>query len=336
MFIGDCVCAPVFETFQTARRHGNAMTTIHIKDIAWIFVCQSGRLEREACVLAASLRRNLGPEANLIAAVPLPESVMGTLTPSVTHFLESQGVALRSFSNPTVEPGRELTSELLMNKAFALKVEPDASVVVFLDSDQICHSLMDLNNLLVPLVARRAFYPGAKATQGVWERAYEICDTQMPAQRISARSRVTSDPVIVCPPFFNSGFISLHRPWVHEFVLNYADCYRRIVSHGLLGENRYYEEQMAMAIAVVKTRVPYEIDIHRIDMALFHYYSVPRLASFKQFAQVVRELAEALPGLKEMLEQDIDWQSLLRGVAVNIRRPLRAESGNNENPQTAR
>jgi len=295
------------------------MTTIHIKDIAWIFVCQSGRLEREACVLAASLRRKLGPEAKLIAAVPLPESVMGTLAPDVILFLESQGVALRSFTNPTVDQGRELTSELLMNKAFALKVEPDASVVVFLDSDQICHSHFDLNNLLVPLVARRAFYLGAKATQGVWERAYEICEAQMPAQRISARSRVSSDPVIVCPPFFNSVFISLHRPWVHEFAMNYADCYRRIVAHGLLGENRYYEEQMAMAIAVVKTRVPFEIDIYRIDAALFHYYSVPRLASFNKFAQIVRELAETAPGLKNILEPDTDWQSLLRGVAVNIR-----------------
>jgi len=228
MFIGDCICAPVFETFQTARRHGNAMTTIHIKDIAWIFVCQSGRLEREACVLAASLRRNLAPEANLIAAVPLPATIMGAITPPVVRFLESQGVNIRSFTNPLVAQASESKSDLFMNKAFALQVEPDAPIVVFLDSDQLCHSSFELSNLLVPLVARRAFYPGAKATQGVWERAYQICETQIPAQRISARSRVLTDPVIVCPPYFNSGFISLHRPWVHEFCSNYVDCYRRI------------------------------------------------------------------------------------------------------------
>lgn len=299
------------------------MTTIDNRTVAWTFVCQSGRLELEACVLAASLRRFLGPEARLIAAVPLPQSVMGTLEPRVTGFLESQGVTLRYFTNPLVDQaGLDLTSTLLMNKAFAMEVEPDAAIAVFLDSDQICHSAFDLSNLAVPLVARRAFYPGAKATQGIWERAYEICETVMPYHRVSTRSRVLSDPVIVCPPFFNSGFISLHRPWVHEFVLNYVDCYRRISTHGLLGENRYFEEQMAMAIAATKTRIPYEIDNHRIDMSLFHYYTVPRLASFSRFAQVVRELAEAVPELTVVLGQDADWQSLLNGVAVKIRRPL--------------
>lgn len=244
---------------------------------------------------------------------------MGTLAPNVIRFLESQGVTFRSFTNPLVKERRESKSELLMNKAFALEVEPDALTIVFLDSDQICHAPFDLSDLDVPLVARRAFYPGAKATQGVWERAYEICETKMPTHRVLARSRVSTDPVIVCPPYFNSGFISLHRPWVHEFVVNYADCYRRIASHGLLGENRYYEEQMAMAIAVIKTQVPYEIDNHRIDMALFHYYSVPRLASFNRFAQVVRELAETVPDLKSVLVQDTNWQSLLKRVPVNVR-----------------
>ena len=140
-------------------------------------------------------------------------------------------------------------------------------------SDQLCYSTFDFSNLAVPLVARRVFYPGAKATEGIWERAYDICETQMPRHRIVARSRVSLDPVIVCPPLYNSGFISVHRPWVHEFAMNYLDCFERISSHGLLGQNRYYEERVAMAIAVIKSGVPCELDNHRIDMSLFQLFS---------------------------------------------------------------
>jgi hypothetical protein len=72
------------------------------QDVAWIFVCQSGRLEREACVLAASMRKAFGTDAQLIAAVPLPESIMGTVSPNILRFLDSIGVQTKSFVNRLV------------------------------------------------------------------------------------------------------------------------------------------------------------------------------------------------------------------------------------------
>lgn len=289
--------------------------------LSWVFVCQAGRLELEACLLATSLRAMLGKDADLIAAVPLPESVMGVISPDVVSYLHTIGVQIRSFTNTLVEIGRESASksELLMNKPFALELAADASIIVFVDSDQVCHSPFDFSNLSVPLVGRRAFYPGARAANGVWQRAYDICETQMPSHRIVARSRVKTDPVIVCPPYFNSGFISLHRPWVFQFVSNYLECYRRIAEQNLLGANRYYEEQMAMAIATIKTGVPYELDNHRIDMSFFHYYTIPRLASFERFAKMVRQWAETSPKLKELLVMDQQWRNLLNGTPVITR-----------------
>ncbi|MGB7347613.1 MAG: hypothetical protein WBD20_25545 [Pirellulaceae bacterium] len=124
--------------------------------------------------------------------------------------------------------------------------------------------------------------------------------------------------MIVCPPYFNSGFIAVHRPWLDELIENYIACFQTISQHELLGRDRYFEEQMALAIAIMKTGVPYEIDNHRIDMSLFHYYSIPRLASFDKHRRRVIELSQQFPKLKEMLMADQPWRKLLdKRVGVN-------------------
>ncbi len=157
----------------------------------------------------------------------------------------------------------------MMNKAFALEVNTEAEVCVFLDSDQVCYAALELSDLAVPMIGRKVFYPGAQATHNLWERAYEVCEATMPRHRILVRSRVASEAPIVSPPCFNSGIISVHRAWVYDLVASYIDCFERINQHNLLGENRYFTEQMALAIAVVKSGVPNEIDNHRFDSVFF-------------------------------------------------------------------
>ncbi len=292
-----------------------------LSSIAWVFVCQKGVLEREACLLAASLRSVLGDDANLTAAIPLNRPPRNSKDGELKHggpsaetmdFLHALNVNCVTLTNPLIESSSPVRhSCLLMNKAYALQINRDAPIVVFLDSDQICYCDFDISNVSVPFVARRAFYPGAKATEGIWQRAYDLCKTTMPRQRIVARSRDADDPVIVCPPYFNSGFISVHRPWIDELIDNYIGCFQTISQHELLGRDRYFEEQMALAIAVMQTGVPYEIDNHRIDMSFFHYYSISRLAAFEKHRRRVIDLATQYPMLKELLLADGQWRNLL-------------------------
>ena len=291
------------------------------KTVSWVFVCQAGRIEKEACLLAASMRHHMGEDATLIAAIPMPETLLGKISADVVAFLDRLGVIRKPLTNEFAsnpDAARD-TAKLLMNKSYALELDRDAPISVFLDSDQICHAPFDYTNLTVPFVARRAFYPGAKATDGVWERAYQICDVEMPRHRMVARSRNHSDPVIACPPYFNSGFLSVHQPWVNKLAENYRSCYIRISEHNLLGADRYFEEQMALAIAVMKTGLPYELDNHRIDMRFRHYYSIARLASFEQHATLARNLAYNYSGLHDILAREADWRKLLCGVPVASR-----------------
>lgn len=302
------------------------------KNVSWVFVCQAGAIEREACVLAASLRRSLGEAANLVAAEPTPREYFGEVSSDVRTFLDRLGVRRMEFINPlmhederpanaisdrledraSTDRADEVDPRLLMNKAFALGAAFDTPVVVFLDSDQLCFAAIDYTDLSVSMVGRRVFYPGAIATDGLWERAYELCRAAMPRQRLLVRSRDPTQSPVITPPYFNSGLISVHRPWLHELVHHYVECYRTLAAHNLLGYHRYYEEQMSLAIAVAKTGVPYEIDNHRLDRSLFHYYSLNRLQSFPHHAAAVASLANDFPGLHELLAPHDVWKHLLR------------------------
>lgn len=207
-----------------------------LEKIAWIFVCQSGRLEREASVLAASLRKTLGPQAKLVAAIPQPATVFGNVAQPTLEFLESVDVKIVPFNNDLIGPG-DLRgandpdrTKWMMNKAFALETDHDAEINVFLDSDQVCFSQPDLRDLSVPMLGRKVFYPGAVSMKDRWQRAYEVCETPMPQHRLVVRSRDPNDPPLVTPPCFISGLISVHRAWVHGLASSYVECFKRLAS----------------------------------------------------------------------------------------------------------
>lgn len=92
---------------------------------------------------------------------------------------------------------------------------------------------------------------------------------------------------------------------------NYVECFKRLAQHNLLGESRYFNEQTALAIAVIKCGVPYEIDNHRMDKSFFHYYSLPRLTSFETHRAIVAECVRMFSGLREILAGDTMWQSVI-------------------------
>ena len=286
---------------------------MNVSDVAWVFVCQSGRLEQEACVLAASLRKMLGTEAKLIAAIPLPERVMKSVAKSTVDFLESIDVSCRRFTNRLFEEGFPgyRGSMLMMNKPYAIELESDARVTVFLDSDQICIAPFELLNLSVPMIGRCVYYAGAKAVDGLWERAFQICDTNVPRQRNLIQRNKSGPPVIVTFPFFNGGFISIHRAWMHAFLSNYINCYKRISDHNILGGKRYFEEELALAIAVIKTEVPYEIDRHRLNKSFMHYIDTSRLADVADRVKYVNDLTVEFSGLREVLEMEEAWKKII-------------------------
>lgn len=287
---------------------------INLRRVAYVFICQSGRLELEAAVLAASLRRVLGETAEIIAAIPGPPAVMGTVRPNILDFLCSLSVRIAGFHNELAgSRPQTCPSALFINKAYCLRVDTDADVIVVLDSDQLCRQLLDpAVELAVPMVGRRVGYPGARAVEGRWQRIFDVCEAELPRCRFRITSNEPDSPALSVPPYFNSGFISLHRSWAWSLSELYIDCYRRIARHDLLGMHRYYNEQVALAVAVQKARVPYEVAApSRIDASFVHYMQLHTLAQQAPFARLVRQLADASPTLDAILRGEQGWRDVL-------------------------
>ncbi|MET0569490.1 MAG: hypothetical protein ABWZ74_10475, partial [Hyphomicrobiaceae bacterium] len=104
---------------------------------AFVFVCQAGEWEVKAALLAASLRRQYGDDIELIAAIPQPREIWGTVAPVTTALLEQLRVRHVPITNPID------TAFAHANKIACLGVETAAAKIVFLDSDMLCLARCD-------------------------------------------------------------------------------------------------------------------------------------------------------------------------------------------------
>src|SRR6476469_1971853 len=99
------------------------------RSFSFIFVCQSGRLENQALLLAASLRRNLRCDHELIAAVPSPQDTWGSLSSDTVDLLTRLKVRRVSIENQ-IDPAYPIG-----NKISCLRVPVSTDRSVFVDSD---------------------------------------------------------------------------------------------------------------------------------------------------------------------------------------------------------
>jgi predicted O-methyltransferase YrrM len=282
---------------------------------AFVFSCQAGSIETEASVLAASLRNHLGERWELIAMIPGPASVMGQVSPLVIDFLTSLHVRIQHYDNPIhVSNPRSQKGYFLTNKIFCLQqARTDAETVVFLDSDQICHSPFNWSSEIVaPFFAPRVGYAGANIPEEVWQQCFRICDTEPPRIRFRIPAPESGTPPLCVPPWFNSGFIAIEREWIPEITSLWLDFFKRIDAEDCLGKQRYFTEQLALAIAVAKSGICYQLaDPAHIAKSLLHYFSLERLASLPHFVSVVRHLVKDFPSLEEVVLRSFEWAELL-------------------------
>lgn len=104
-----------------------------------VFVCQAGDLELMSCILAASIREHY-PEMKLIAGIPQPEEIFGTVADETIEFLKGLHVEIQYFTNSLIEtdPSKRKKHHYFVNKIFLLKgVTIETDKVVFIDSDFI-------------------------------------------------------------------------------------------------------------------------------------------------------------------------------------------------------
>jgi hypothetical protein len=72
-----------------------------LRNFAFVFICQRGRLEIESLLLAASLKRFLRGEFELIAAVPTSIELLGEPRPTTLELLRRLGVRIAKVCSRT-------------------------------------------------------------------------------------------------------------------------------------------------------------------------------------------------------------------------------------------
>ena len=275
-----------------------------------MFVCQQGLLEAGALLLAASLRRSLSVEYELIAAIPNPSDVWGKLGDLTLELLAELDVRVVSVSN---EFGPERPTA---NKIDCMRISTDADKLVFLDSDMLCLQQFEEEHFGAPINVVPAY--GMSFDQ--WDAAYRAAGVPMPS---------TIQPTLmsqeVGPPYFNSGFVAADRGV--SLGDAWLACMRAIVLDETVAPSRF-EDQASLAIAIESLDVPYERLDERFNWPQFHkpvddrrlpyfchYSERAMLRHDPVLAATVGSLLKEWPALLTVMERDERWAPLARDHA---------------------
>ncbi len=281
---------------------------------AFVFVCQAGELEIKALLLAASLKRFLRCDYELIAALPTPASTWGELAPETRELLQQLGVRIEPIVNP-IDPDYKIG-----NKLACLDVPTRAERIVFLDSDILClRDFAKADCLRVPFAAKpadlRTFAAGVEA----WQPLYAAAGVELPQLRL---------PTTVSGEFglayFNSGVIfadaasALGKAWI--------ECARTILQVPAMREQRHWLDQVSLAIAVHKLGLAYSGLDERFnfpahlkpvpdELPFFCHYHWPRIIGREPLLMaLVRDLVREYPAIAGHMAGNAEWNSLLHAT----------------------
>jgi len=278
---------------------------------AFVFVCQAGEIETKALLLAASLKRVLRVEHELIAAVPTPAEIWGELSPETRAQLHEFGARIVPIENP-IEPDYRIG-----NKLACIDVPTNADKIVFLDSDILC--LRDFGDpacLRVPFAAKPADLRTFAAAVETWAPLYAAVDVELQPLRL---------PTTVSGEFglayFNSGVIFVDNGL--EFGRVWIDCAKAIRDTPTMREQRHWLDQVSLSLAMHRLHLAYAALDERYNFPahlrplseeppFFCHYHWPRIVRREPLLlDLVRDLARAHPAIARVMARDPEWAPLL-------------------------
>ncbi|MGH8232980.1 MAG: sulfotransferase family protein [Rhodanobacteraceae bacterium] len=271
-------------------------------NVSVCFVCDTGRLEAQAVVLAASLREWL-PDLELIAAVPrMPAD-------ATCRVLADLGVGLEPIVNPVAD------DYPIGHKVAALGVGRPGDLRVFLDTDTLCLRPPDWQ---VVTTHRFAAKPADIATFGdtqTWQRLYRRFGLEMPP-----RMMVASVSEVLMPPYFNAGMIATTE--AAALASEWARICRAIDAMEDINPRRPWLDQIALPIAVARLGLafrsldeawnyPAHMKPLSVDAAIVHYHQPAVIAREPRLAAQVGRLMVRYPQMTALLEADPAWAPVM-------------------------
>jgi len=280
-----------------------------IKTYAFVFVCQKGKLEIGSLLLAASLKRFLKCEYELIAAIPTPTDLMGKPSDVTINLLEKMGVRITHIRNEIVSKDHCKKYHLITNKMYCLRIPITADKLIFVDSDILCRrDFFGDQRFSIPFNARMVAFGGTRHFEGKWYKFFEALNVRMP----NIRMRVEGQEAInYVPPCFNSGFVSITTDLAPKLADYWFECWRTIEEKGLVAEYPYHIGQFALAVAISKMNIPYEIlDRAWLYQYFFIYHKTTTIQESREMNTLVKELVKEYPEILTLVKAIPDWQFL--------------------------
>ena len=276
----------------------------------FVFVCQAGELEIKALLLAASLKRFLRCDYELVAAVPSPAAVWGALSAATSKLLRALNVRIEAIENPIDSDYK------IGNKLACLSIATNAHKIVFLDSDILClREFYDDPLFAAAVAAKPADLRTFSATADDWRPLYAAAQVAMPTLRLP--TTVSNE---FGPAYFNSGVIfadtgaGLGAAWI--------DCARAINAEPAMRPHRHYLDQVSLAIAMHRLGLDYasldetyNFPAHlkrlRSPPPVFCHYHWPCvLRNEPVLRKLVGELAREFPAIAQTMAAHADWADL--------------------------
>ena len=287
------------------------MTEEH--SFSFVFVCQAGRLEVDAVMLALSLRYFVTADYEMIAAVPTPGGVWGTPRRGVLEQLDRIGVRVVEIEN------RVDVDYPTGNKVGCLSIPTDMRTRLFLDSDVMCLAPFDGGHGFEQQFAAK---PADLVTRGLddraWRAAYATRGLEPPTTRM--RTTVSDEPI---PPYFNAGVVSITDR--DDFGEVWEAVCRAVDSEPLVQPKRPWLDQIALPIAVhelgletalLTERHNYPAHLRRIEEreppVFCHYHDPRNLARSAHGAEVIRRLGEEHPFIWDLVASEPVWRPVAR------------------------
>jgi len=277
------------------------------------FVCESGRLEAQAVLLAASLRwhhRSL----RLVAAMP------GSLPKPTRAALTALAVEQVAVGNP-VAPDYPIG-----HKVAALGIGDPAGRRLFVDSDVLCLAPLPWTALSGAAFAAKPADLATFGSDALWQRLYARLGLMAPAQRVVAS---VSEQIMF--PYFNAGVIATTE--AGTLAETWASLCREVDSMTDIEPRRPWVDQVALPLALSRQGLDfralgetwnYPAHIKHItgQPTLVHYHMPSVIRREPWLSRQVARLWSVYPAIRPVLEADEAWHPVIAAAKRRRRRSL--------------
>jgi lipopolysaccharide biosynthesis glycosyltransferase len=297
----------------------------------FIFVCQQGGLELKSMLLAASLKRYLRCDYECVAAIPQPAAQWGSVSEDTLAFMQSLGVRSVLITN------RFGKSYPIGNKLACLGIDTPADKLIFLDSDILCvrefspdtispnpssifgSALESVGEMKGIFDAPFSAVPSVMLfTRDInrWQQIYNLFDLPLPQWQVLCTG--TNELML---PYFSSGVIAVQNGL--GFAEIWEDCCRQIDADASITNKYPWLDQLALPVAVAHLNLMVNVLDDRFNYVVYqmplpndlpflcHYSTASRIRCEPRLNQLVNELANIYPILKEKLLNST-WAQLLQ------------------------